>query len=185
MIPAHLYVIVMPRPRYADATITEQGVTVRPLVQPNDEQGSEERKDNPGGAIMTRERANFHRATVPSTWIRVASIVLLLSFLSLVSVPTGLATTTEGSTSEGTPAGAGLQAASWLLTIPYGAFKVGIALAGGLVGGMTYAVTGGNLQAAQSVWQATMYGTYVLTPGHLIGREPVRFIGVPEDQAKA
>jgi hypothetical protein len=118
-------------------------------------------------------------------WLRIASIVLLLSFSSLVIAPTGLAKTTGQDTSDGTPAGASLQAASWLLTIPYGAFKLGIALAGGLVGGMTYAFTGGNLEAAQSVWEASMYGTYVITPEHLKGQEPIRFIGIPQDQAKA
>jgi len=134
---------------------------------------------------MIRELAAFRRVTVPSPWTKILSVVVLVSFLSLLIVPPGLARTTGGDPPDRTPAGASLQAASWLLTIPYGAFKVGIALVGGVVGGMTYAVTGGNLHAAQSVWEATMYGTYVITPDHLKGREPVRLIGLPQDHAKA
>ncbi len=134
---------------------------------------------------MRRELGDFPRVTAPSPWTKIASVLVLASFLSLVIVPAGLAASTGGNTSDRTPAGAGLQAASWLLTIPYGAFKVGLALAGGLVGGVTYAVTGGNLKAAQTVWEPTMYGTYVITPEHLQGKEPIRLIGVPQGQAKA
>lgn len=35
------------------------------------------------------------------------------------------------------PEGMGLQAASWLATIPYGAVKVAFALTGGIVGSLT------------------------------------------------
>jgi hypothetical protein len=88
----------------------------------------------------------------------------------------------EGETaSTGTPGGAALQAASWLVTIPYGALKVGFALLGGVVGGMTYALSGGDTEAAQSVWKTTMYGTYIITPGHLKGERPIRFLGVPAE----
>lgn len=37
--------------------------------------------------------------------------------------------------------------------------------------GFTYLLSGGNLEAAQSVWTSTMYGTYVLTPEHLKWQE--------------
>jgi len=73
-----------------------------------------------------------------------------------------------------------LQAASWVATIPYGALKLGFAIVGGTVGGLTYVCSGGNLDAAKSVWTTTMYGTYVLTPEHLKGQRPIRFLGVPD-----
>lgn len=131
---------------------------------------------------MTHVMTDFLKTKPHRPWVQVVSFVLLLSFASLALVPAALGETTR---QEGTPAGAGLQAASWLVTLPYGALKVGFALVGGVVGGMTYALTGGDLKAAQSVWTTTMYGTYIITPEHLKGEKPVHFIGESEEQAKA
>jgi len=66
---------------------------------------------------------------------------------------------------------------SGLLTIVYLPLKTTYALLGGIVGGFTYALTGGNMDTAQSVWEPSVYGTYVITPDHLKGNEPVRFYG--------
>jgi hypothetical protein len=73
----------------------------------------------------------------------------------------------------------GWQIASGALSILYTPFKLVYAGFGGLVGGFVYALTGGNEQAAQSVWDASLRGTYWLTPGHLQGTEPLRFKGEP------
>lgn len=110
-------------------------------------------------------------------------IVVLLAFIHLAIVPVGLAQggATNSTEEQGTAKGAGLQAASWLLTIPYGAVKVAFAIVGGVTGGLTYAFSGGNLDAAKSVWHTSMYGTYVITPDHLKGDQPIRFLGVPAE----
>lgn len=71
----------------------------------------------------------------------------------------------------------GLQVASGALSILYTPFKVVYAGVGGLFGGFVYLLTGGNEPAAQSVWDASLKGTYWLTPDHLQGNEPVRFKG--------
>lgn len=71
----------------------------------------------------------------------------------------------------------GLQVASGALSILYTPFKVVYAGVGGLFGGFVYLLTGGNEPAAQSVWDASLKGTYYLTPDHLQGNEPVRFKG--------
>ena len=55
--------------------------------------------------------------------------------------------------------------------------KVGYAAVGGLTGGLTYALTGGNLAAAEKVWVASGGGDYVLSPGHLQGQEKIQFSG--------
>ncbi len=47
------------------------------------------------------------------------------------------------------------------------------------MGGFVYVLTAGNEQAAQSVWDASLRGTYWLTPNHLQGNEPIRFKGEP------
>ena len=131
---------------------------------------------------MTHFMTDFLKTKPHRPWVQVVSVVLLLSFASLALVPAALGETTR---QEGTPARAGLQAASWLVTLPYGALKVGFALVGGVIGGMTYAVTGGDLKAAQSVWTTAMYGTYIITPEHLKGEKPVHFLGESDEQAKA
>ncbi len=74
---------------------------------------------------------------------------------------------------------------SGLLTFVYLPAKVVYAALGGIVGGFTYALTGGNLNTAQTVWEPSFYGTYVITPDHLKGNDPVRFFGASpyEDEA--
>lgn len=73
----------------------------------------------------------------------------------------------------------GLHIASGALSLVYTPLKVVYAALGGIVGGFVYVLTGGNDQAAQSVWDASLRGTYWVTPDHLQGNEPVRFKGDP------
>ena len=113
--------------------------------------------------------------------------IVALTFSGLMFASTGWAQP-DGQRANGevtgTPSGAALQAASWLATVPYGAVKVGFAIAGGVVGGLAYAFSGGNLESAKSVWRTAMYGTYVLTPDHLKGQKPIRFLGVPDRESE-
>ena len=80
----------------------------------------------------------------------------------------------------GNASSAGMQAAAAVSTILYLPFKAAFAIAGGIVGGLTYAFTGGNETAAKSVWTTSLYGTYIITPEHLRGDRPVRFLGVAD-----
>ncbi|MDT7042597.1 hypothetical protein [Candidatus Nitronereus thalassa] len=73
---------------------------------------------------------------------------------------------------------AGLGVASALLTLPYGPAKIIYAGLGGIIGGATWVLTGGNTEAAQTVWEPSFYGDYVITPDHLTGKRPLRFFGV-------
>ena len=73
---------------------------------------------------------------------------------------------------------AGLGVASALLTLPYGPAKIVYAGLGGIVGGFTWVLTGGNTETAQAVWEPSFYGDYVITPEHLKGATPLRFFGV-------
>jgi hypothetical protein len=79
--------------------------------------------------------------------------------------------------SETSPEGAGLQAASWIATIPYGAVKVAYALGGGIVGGLTWAMSGGDTAAAKAVWIPSMTGDYIVQPQNLTGEKPLHFMG--------
>jgi hypothetical protein len=96
--------------------------------------------------------------------------------------------------STGTPANAtdtarpasengGVQAASWFVTVPYGAVKTCFAIGGGIVGGITWAVTGGNTETAKAVWIPSMTGDYVVQPQHLTGEKTLHFVGRSPDES--
>lgn len=76
---------------------------------------------------------------------------------------------------------AGLQAASWALTLPYGAAKIAYAIGGGIVGGLAWAMTGGKTEVAKSVWIPSMTGDYIVQPQHLTRERPLRFLGVTSE----
>lgn len=75
------------------------------------------------------------------------------------------------------PQGVGLQAASWLLTVPYGAVKSAYALSGGMVGGLAWVATGGNIEPAKGVWVPSMTGDYIVQPENLTGEKKLQFVG--------
>jgi len=79
---------------------------------------------------------------------------------------------------------AGLQAASWLATIPYGAVKVAYALGGGIVGGLTWVMSGGDMAAAKAVWIPSMTGDYIVQPQNLTGEKPLHFMGGSSEKPK-
>lgn len=113
---------------------------------------------------------------------RLFSMLLLVAFVGVILIPVGHGQESQVDAAEGgTASGAGLGAGSFLLTIPYGVTKVAFALGGSIVGGLAYLFSGADEQAAKKVWTTSMYGTYVITPDHLKGNQPVRFLGVPEE----
>jgi hypothetical protein len=71
-----------------------------------------------------------------------------------------------------------MQAAAGFSTLLYLPLKAVFAIGGGIVGGLAYAFSGGNEQAAKSIWDTSLYGTYIITPDHLQGNRPIRFLGV-------
>ena len=77
----------------------------------------------------------------------------------------------------GSASGAGLQAASWLATVPYGAAKVVYAVSGGVVGSLAWVMTGGNTEVAKAIWSPTMTGHYIVQPQNLTGDRPLHFVG--------
>jgi hypothetical protein len=83
------------------------------------------------------------------------------------------------------PAQAGyLEDAGWgsltvLANAGYMPVKLVYSALGGLTGGLAFALTGGDMNTAETVWVAAMGGTYVLTPRMLQGEDPVAFCGTP------
>ena len=100
-------------------------------------------------------------------------IVLLVTVLMIVQPAIVLA---EDESSPAEEAGLGI--GSGLLSLVYFPLKLVYATLGGIVGGFTYVLTGGDLETAQTVWEPSFYGTYLITPAHLKGDEAVRFYGV-------
>ena len=76
--------------------------------------------------------------------------------------------------------GVGYGAGSLATNVLYIPAKLLYALFGGLVGGGAYALTGGNMQTANTIWRASLGGDYVVTPDMLAGKEPIHFSGPTE-----
>jgi hypothetical protein len=56
-------------------------------------------------------------------------------------------------------------------------------IGGGIVGGFAWAVTGGNMAVAKSVWVPSMTGDYIVQPQHLTREKHLYFVGVsPESR---
>lgn len=112
---------------------------------------------------------------------KMVAICVISTFCTLSLLPIAWSQETQAPSSDGGNASsAGMQAAAVFSTILYAPFKLAFAIGGGIVGGLTYAFTGGNESAAKSVWTTSMYGTYLITPEHLRGDKAIRFLGVPD-----
>jgi len=90
------------------------------------------------------------------------------------------ATPPPPSSEGGNASSAGIGVLSGLSTLLYLPVKTAFAIGGGVVGGLAYVFSGGNEHAAKSIWTTSMYGTYVITPEHLRGDKPIRFLGVAD-----
>lgn len=112
---------------------------------------------------------------------RFLTIMLIVTFMGLTVIPPGSALAEEQTSGTESSDSAGMQVASWLLTIPYCAGKSAFAIAGSVVGGLGYAFSGGNTETAQAIWTKSVYGTYILRPAHLRGEEPIHFLGKADD----
>lgn len=73
-------------------------------------------------------------------------------------------------------AGPILEAVSWIATVPYTAVKGLVALAGGVVSIPVYILSLKNEKVTRAVWLPAVSGTFILTPAHLTGKQPIRFL---------
>jgi hypothetical protein len=104
------------------------------------------------------------------------SVVVCMAFVGVTAfgMPS-LSLAAEEETSQSNEAALGFGSA--LLTLVYFPVKTVYAILGTVVSGLTLAVTGGDVETAKTVFEPSVYGTYVITPDHLKGNEPVRFYG--------
>ena len=116
---------------------------------------------------------------------KLVAVFLLLALCTVTMVPSAwsqesAAPPSSESIEGGTSSSAGMQVAAGFSNFLYFPAKLVLAISGGVVGGLTYVFSGGNEQAAKSVWTTSLYGTYILTPDHLQGNRPIRFLGVAD-----
>ena len=71
----------------------------------------------------------------------------------------------------------GLHVASGTLSLLYTPCKLAYAVLGGIFGGFAYVITAGNEVVAHTVWNASLQGTYWLSPEHVSGEAPIFFQG--------
>lgn len=126
-----------------------------------------------------------------ATSFKLVLTFLLLALCTFTMAPTAWSQESKGSASSvGTEGGdtssAGMQVAAGASTLLYFPLKAAFAISGGIVGGLAYVFSGGNENAAKSIWTTSLYGTYIITPDHLQGNKPIRFLGVADsDDAPA
>jgi hypothetical protein len=121
---------------------------------------------------------------------KIVAIGLAVTLCTILTVPEVRSqepspSVSSDSTEGGSASSAGMGAAAGLSTILYLPLKAAFAIGGGVVGGLAYAFSGGNETAAKSIWTTSMYGTYIITPEHLRGDRPIRFLGVAEPDNSA
>jgi hypothetical protein len=109
---------------------------------------------------------------------RMRTITVITAIAVLIPLAGSTAIAADDS---GTVGGAGLQAASWLATVPYGAAKVVYAIGGGVVGSLAWVMTGGNTDIAKAIWGPTMTGHYIVQPQNLTGDKSLHFMGGSSD----
>lgn len=110
---------------------------------------------------------------------KTVAVLVIVVLCGLTMVLPGLAQAQSNEETESTAMQYGLGVASVFTSLPYSIGKFVFATMGGIFGGFTYAFSGGNERAANAVWDTSMRGTYVISPRHLKGEEPVRFLGIP------
>ena len=130
---------------------------------------------------MNRYSSSLMSLSITS-WSNVLALALVLSLCTLTVAPQAWSQDTASSNSSegGTASSAGMGAAAGLSTLVYLPLKAVFAIGGGIVGGLAYVFSGGNENAAKSIWTTSMYGTYIITPDHLRGDKPIRFLGVAD-----
>ncbi|GMV51147.1 hypothetical protein FBQ96_05010 [Nitrospirales bacterium NOB] len=111
----------------------------------------------------------------------ILSLIMLCSVSLLLTPVLAQESNVPVSTSDSTASGVGMQVGSFLASLIYSPLKLAFAIGGGVVGGLAYGFSGGSTQTAKNIWIPSMYGTYIITPDHLRGDKPIRFLGVPSE----
>ena len=73
--------------------------------------------------------------------------------------------------------GVGIGAGTVAGNVLYVPAKLVYGILGGITGGASYLLTGGNTETANTIWRSSLGGDYVLTPDMVAGQQPIHFSG--------
>src|ERR1700756_3808679 len=96
---------------------------------------------------------------------------------SVVGGSTGTAQVPQPSDGDVNWKGVGIGAGTVAGNVLYVPAKLVYGILGGITGGASYLLTGGNTQAANTIWRSSLGGDYVLTPDMVAGQKPIHFSG--------
>ncbi len=130
--------------------------------------------------IYARETKSDLNLVSKKVYSTITALIILCIYVIMTVPAVHAEDTSDDSGAEIAVSDTGMSAASGLATIVYFPVKAAFSLAGGIVGGLTYAFTGGNEEATKDVWNASMGGDYIVEPENLTGEKPLNFIGPDE-----
>src|SRR2546426_5407426 len=109
-----------------------------------------------------------------TTMKRVAlRMVAVIVALSICLAPVAWAA--EKDNDDNLASNAGLGVASFICSVPYGAIKVAVAILGGVIGGVTYVLSGFDKRTAGAGLVTTSEGEHNVSPGPLPGEKKIHF----------
>jgi hypothetical protein len=130
--------------------------------------------------IYARETKSDLNLVSKNVYSTITALIILCIYVIMTVPAVHAEDTSDDSSAEYVVSDTGIEAASALATIVYFPVKAAFSLIGGVVGGLTYAFTGGNEEATKEVWHASMEGDYMVEPENLTGEKPLNFIGPDE-----
>jgi len=130
--------------------------------------------------IYARETKSDLNLVSKKVYSTITALIILCIYVIMTVPAVHAEDTSDDSGTEIAVSDSGMSAASGLATIVYFPVKAAFSLAGGIVGGLTYAFTGGNEEATKDVWNASMGGDYMVEPENLTGEKPLNFIAPDE-----
>ncbi len=113
------------------------------------------------------------------------AVLMIIAMIHLTVIPAAWAQAKEEGAAESTGSQAGMGAAVFFGNLLYMPAKFVYAILGGVVGALAYPLSGMDDKVSKRIWDASLRGTYALTPDHLRGDKPVRFLGVPQEEEEA
>ena len=137
--------------------------------------------DQMEGCICSQETKLGLSLVSKKAYNTIAALIILCIYVAM-TVPAAHAddASDESGGTELIVSDTGMEAASALATMVYFPAKAVFALGGGIVGGLTYAFTGGDEEATNKIWRASMEGDYMVEPENLTGEVPINFVGQGE-----
>jgi hypothetical protein len=136
--------------------------------------------DQMKNCIYARETKSDLNLVSKKVYSTITALIILCIYVIMTVPAVHAEDTSDDSGAEIAVSESGMSAASALATIVYFPVKAAFSLAGGIVGGLTYAFTAGNEEATKDVWNASMGGDYMVEPENLTGEKPLNFIGPDE-----